>query len=38
MKSCHEIYAEEINKIALSSYNDKRVADGYTLYLIDIQT
>ena len=27
---CHEIYTEEINKIALSSYDDKRVnmADG----------
>ena len=22
---CHEIYTEEINKIALSSYDDKRV-------------
>ena len=22
---CHEIYIEEINKIALSSYDDKRV-------------
>ena len=28
--SCHEIYTEEINKIALSSDDDKRVivADG----------
>ena len=27
---CHEIYTEEINKIALSSYDDKRVimSDG----------
>ena len=38
---CHEIYTEEINKIALSSDDDKRVIlclTEYTLRLTDIQT
>ena len=36
----HEIYTEEINKIALSSDDDKRVimADEYTHQLTDIKT
>ena len=37
---CHEIFIEEIIKIALSSDDDKRVimVDGYTFWRMDTQT